>query len=118
MSVSHKSTKPNKILGFPLSAKQDVLINYLVPSIGGCALYIFLFATDIALTHRYFKDDESVWAWTTYGIMYLPAFGSCLIIMYSAELRPELKLCGKKNLIWYLCKLTLHLLFPVWALWR
>ncbi|KAK9879719.1 hypothetical protein WA026_006779 [Henosepilachna vigintioctopunctata] len=118
MSQSSKSVTRKTLLGFPLTAKQDVLYNYLIPSTGACFLYVFLLATEISLIHRHFKDGNYVWAWITLVFLYLPAFGSCAITLSSLELWPDVKLWTKNNIVWVLIKIVQHLLFPIWSLWR
>ncbi|XP_045471042.1 uncharacterized protein LOC123678194 [Harmonia axyridis] len=115
---SQSATTNKKLLGFPLKPKQNALLNYLVPAFGGCILYIFLFASDVGLVHKHYENWHKGLAWISLMFMYLPAFGSYVIILSCLDLWPERRFGGKKNFFWLCHKTVQHLLFPVWSLWR
>ncbi|XP_044750741.1 uncharacterized protein LOC123311049 [Coccinella septempunctata] len=118
MSFQTQDVKPKKLLGYPLTTKQEVLVNYLVPSIGACILYIFLFSSEVGLVHRHFANWHKTLAWWSLAIMYLPAVVSNITILSCSELWPERKFGGKKNLLWLCQKTAQHFFFPISSLWR
>ncbi|XP_057666131.1 uncharacterized protein LOC130899946 [Diorhabda carinulata] len=111
---------PNKkvLLTYELNSKQDALVNYLVPSVCACILYMFLIAADIAVIFSHYKNGDPIWASLTLFILYIPVLASFIIIISNWELWPEFESCSKVNLIWFWTKVLEHLLFPVWSMWR
>ncbi|XP_018577197.1 uncharacterized protein LOC108915611 [Anoplophora glabripennis] len=113
-----ENDKNKVLLGYKLSSHQDALVNYLVPSICACLLYIFIIATDIAVIFCHYKNGDPIWASLTIFIMYLPLLGSFIIIISNWDLWPELVGCGIENIKWFVIKTLEHLLFPIWSMWR
>lgn len=115
---SHQNISTRKILGLPLTPKQDAIVNYLVPSLGASILYILLFSVEVGLIHRHYLNWHRTLTWTTLSIMYFPVLASYVIVLSRAELWPERTFGGKKNLFWLWYKTVQHIFFPVWSLWR
>ncbi|XP_022908319.2 uncharacterized protein [Onthophagus taurus] len=106
------------ILGYELSAKQDVIANYLIPAITGCLCYILLFAADLGTVYRHFEEENPVWASLTLLFMFLPVIGCFIWVISSWELWPEIEGCGRNNVKWALWKVLQHFFFPIWSMWR
>lgn len=112
------SVKKKTVFGYELTLHQDAWLNYLVPSISACLLYILLIASDCAVIFRHYKNGDSIWGSLTLFFMYLPVLGSFFIIVSNWDLWPEYEGCGRDNMIWFWVKSTEHLLFPAWSMWR
>lgn len=118
MIKSKLSVKKSTILGYELTPRQDAWVNYLVPSIGACFLYMFLVASDISVVISHSRNGDPIWSLLTLFFMFLPVLGSFVIIVSNWELWPEFEGCGRENIIWFWTKILEHLLFPVWSMWR
>ncbi|XP_044266353.1 uncharacterized protein LOC123012471 [Tribolium madens] len=105
-------------LNYELTPRQDIIINYFIPSVCSFLLYIFLFASDCVVVFRHYKDEDPIWASVTLFIIYFPSLCSYIVVTSSWELWPEMEGCGCDNFLWWLIKTLEHLLFPVWAIWR
>ncbi|KAJ8912120.1 hypothetical protein NQ315_013209 [Exocentrus adspersus] len=114
--ANNKSKKT--LLGYELSEREDAVINYLVPSVCACLLYIFIIASDIAVIFCHYKNNNPIWGSLTIFLMYLPPLGSYIIIVSNWELWPEEEGCGMENIKWFTWKTVEHILFPVWNMWR
>lgn len=106
------------VLGFNLSSKQNVYVNYLLPSIIGCLFYVFLFAVDFVTFYRHLRDDNPIWASLTLLFLYMPVIGCFILIVSSWELWPELDGFSFRNIKWFMFKFMQHLFFPLWSMWR
>lgn len=116
-SVSAKYVNKT-LLGWKLTSFQDVLVNYLIPSICACFLYIFIIACDVAVIFRHYKDEQHLWAHLTITFMFLPAIGSYLLIITDIDLWPEEVFQTRANFKWFILKFVQHALFPIWNMWR
>lgn len=106
------------LLGYDLAPKQDVYVNYLFPTVAASLLYIFNFATDLALAYRHFCEENPIWSFLTSFFMYLPVLGCFMITISSWELWPDYEGCGWENIKWAVLKVLQHVFFPVWSMWR
>lgn len=122
MPVLERTSEPTKVkpqlLGYDLTAKQDVWVNYLLPTFGACLLFILHFASDLVLTYRHFVEENPIWASLTLFFMYLPVLGCFVITISSWELWPKYEGCGWTNIKWALLKILQHVFFPIWSMWR
>lgn len=118
MSSAKNSVKKKTLLGYELSPHIDALVNYLIPSLCACVLYMLLIATDVAVTISQYRNGDPIWSSLTLFFMYLPVIGSFIIIVSNWELWPEFEGCGRDNIIWFWTKTFEHLLFPCWSMWR
>lgn len=117
--VSVKQSRQKKtLLGYELTVYQDAVLNYLIPSLSACLLYMILIASDSAVIFSHFKNNDPIWGSLSLFFMYLPVLASFIIITSSWELWPEFDGCGRNNLIWFWVKTAEHLLFPFWSMWR
>lgn len=106
------------VLGYEITSKQNAYLNYLVPSVLSCILYILLFTTDLATAYRHFEEDNPIWATLTILFMYMPVVGCFIITVSSYELWPEYDGCSNNNIFWFIFKFLQHLFFPIWSMWR
>ncbi|KAB0797942.1 hypothetical protein PPYR_08935 [Photinus pyralis] len=105
-------------LGYELNVEQNVIVNYLIPSILSCLLYIVHFACDFAVSYRHFRERNPIWGSITVFIMYLPAISCYVLTISSLELWPKFEGCGMENVKWCLLKTLQHIFFPIWSMWR
>lgn len=110
--------KQKTILGYDLTSQQDIYLNYFLPTVAACVLYILQFSSDLVLTYRHFSDGNPIWASLTLFFMYLPALGCFIITISSWELWPEYEGCGMSNINWAILKVLQHTFYPVWSMWR
>lgn len=106
------------VLGYELDSKQNVYVNYLVPSVLSVIFYVFYFASDLALSYRHFKEDNPIWGSLTLLFMYVPVLGCFIVTTSSWELWPELEGCSARNIKWAFLKISQHVFFPIWCMWR
>ncbi|CAH1284696.1 unnamed protein product [Diabrotica balteata] len=110
--------KKQTLLGYELTSCEDAIVNYLVPSVSACILYILLIAVDVGVIFSHFKNDDPIWASLTLFILYVPALISFVLVVSNWALWPEFESCGRENMIWFWTKLGEHFFFPVWSIWR
>lgn len=113
-----KIDEKTTLLGYELTSYQNAIVNYLVPSIAACILYVFIIAIDVAVIFTHFKNDDPIWGSLTLFVMYLPTLISFIIIVSNWELWPEFEECSRTNTIWFCVKIVEHLFFPIWNMWR
>lgn len=118
MNSIKESVKKKTLLGYELTPHQDAWLNYLLPSICSCVLYILLIACDVAVIISHHRNGDPIWSSLTLFFMYLPVLGSFIIIISNWELWPEFEGCGRDNIIWFWTKVSEHLLFPIWSMAR
>lgn len=112
------STSKKTFLNYEVTPHYDAVLNYLLPSVFSCILYILVFSSDVGMVFRHYKDDNPIWASVTLFVMYLPAIISYVLIVSDWLLWPEMYGCSLLNITWFTIKTLEHLLFPVWAMWR
>lgn len=110
--------KQKTILGYDLTPKQDVYLNYLFPTLAACVLYVLQFSSDLVLAYRHFRDENPIWASLTLLFMFLPVLGCFIITISLWELWPEYEGCGMTNVRWAVLKVFQHCFFPIWSMWR
>ncbi|XP_017769825.1 PREDICTED: uncharacterized protein LOC108557701 [Nicrophorus vespilloides] len=106
------------VLGYELTAKQNAYLNYLLPSVFGCAMYVVHFAVDLGLVYRLYKEDEAIWAGLSIFFMYLPALACFTLTVSSCDMWPEYERFGCKSFKWIVTKIIEHAFFPIWSMWR
>lgn len=110
--------KQKTVLGYDLTSKQNIYLNYLFPTLAASVLYILQFSSDLVLAYRHFKDENPIWASLTLFFMYLPVLGCFIITISLWELWPEYEGCGMSNVRWAVLKVLQHFFFPIWSMWR
>lgn len=118
VEVPLKYTKPVTLFQSPLTTKQQVCSNYLLPNLFTTLLFILNFAADLCLAIQHSRDGNNVEAALTLFWMLVPTIGSIFFSLSDYDLWPERFGFGLENFKWMMVKLLEHSFFPVWAMYR
>jgi hypothetical protein len=110
-------TKPSEILTRPLTDNQQIWVYFIGATVIQSAIYMFDFATAIAVVNEHYKLGYAGWGTLTLLLMYLPS-GVFYVIIIS---RPDLweKYDGVlSSAQWFAYRTVQLFAFPIWVMYR
>lgn len=106
-----------KILGYSVKTRWQIILNYLIPSIVELLVYITVVVVDGALVYQHIVDENYLWAWLTMGIVMIPAILTFICVIVSDQWPFEDGFGREKGK--FLGRLTMNFfLFPFTAIYR
>ncbi|CAO1431411.1 unnamed protein product [Diamesa serratosioi] len=106
---------PMKILGYKVKSKLQISLNYLIPTVCECLVFISLMTVDGSLVYQHFIDKNFFYAYLSLGFVILPAI-LCFLCVIISDQWPNEACCGK--LIFFFDQLINTVFFPIGALYR
>lgn len=109
--------KPQEILGYILTAEQQIWVYFLVATGFKCAIYVFDLASGIAVVNEHYKAGDNVWGTLTLLLMYFPSFVFFIIIISRPDLWDEQDgIPGTAK--WFGYRTAQFLVYPIWVMHR
>lgn len=110
-------TIPQKILGYTLTAKQQIWVYFLVATGFKSAIYAFDLASGIAVVNEHYKAGYNDWGTITLLLMYFPSLVFFIIIISRPDLWDEQDgIPGTAK--WFGYRIAQFLAYPIWVMYR
>jgi hypothetical protein len=110
-------TVPQQILGYTLTAKQQIWVYFLLATGFKSAIYAFDLASGIAVVNEHYKAGYNVWATVTLLLMYFPSLVFFIIIISRPDLWDEQDGIGG-TATWFGYRIAQLLACPIWVMYR
>lgn len=110
-------TKPQEILGYILTAEQQIWVYFLVATGFKSAIYVFDLASGIAVVNEHYKAGDNVWGTLTLLLMYFPSLVFFIIVISRPDLWDEQDgIPGTAK--WFGYRTVQFLVYPIWVMYR
>jgi hypothetical protein len=108
---------PEKILGYSIKTRWQIILNYLIPSTIELLVYITVMTVDAALVYQHIVDENFLWAWITLGIIFIPSVLTFICTIASDQWPVEHGF-GSEKKKFFLHQCLNFLFFPICATYR
>lgn len=110
-------TKPQEILGYTLTAKQQIWVYFIVATGLKSAVYVFDLASGIAVVNEHYKAGDNAWATLTLLLMYFPSLVFFIVIISRPDLwDKQHEISGTAK--WFSFRAAQFLAYPIWVMYR
>ncbi|PSN42969.1 hypothetical protein C0J52_13205 [Blattella germanica] len=117
MRRSTLDSKPSEILTSALTAEQKIYIYFIGATVFQSAIYMFDFASCIAVVNEHYKNGYPVWGTISLLLMYLPSGVFYVVIISRPDLWDEKD--GALGMAQWCAYRTIQFLaYPIWVMYR
>lgn len=110
-------TIPPQILGYTLTANQQIWVYFLMATVFKSAIYAFDLASGIAVVNEHYQAGYYAWGTITLCLMYFPSLVFFVIIISSPDLWDQQDgIPGTAK--WFGYRIAQLLAYPIWVMYR